>query len=501
MDVLVGVDVGTTGLKAVAVDLHGHLLRERAVRYPTRVAGPGAEQDAEAWWAAAREALPPVVAGDAVAGVSVTCQAPTLVALDASGEPRGPALTWIDRRATAEARELEAAIGPGRNVADPYFATGKLLWWRRHRTDLEDAAVVLGAGGFVVRRLTGEHTLDESSAGLHQGWDGGWHPGLAAAGVPLELLPPAVPCTEVVGRVTGEAAAATGLPAGTPVAAGGIDSVGAALEAGVLAPEDPVVEMTGFSSVTIQAVPRGTTVPGMIHTRHCLPGLDLLLTAQVTTGAVVDWVCGLTGSRELLDRPERLPRERPGRVLLMPALAGERTPTWDARARGAVLGLDLAVGAGELLLAVFEGTALALRDDLERVAEATGQAGPVRASGGGAKSPVWLGVKADVLGRPVEVPRRGHGAAVGAALLAGLAVGTWPDAEALREPGDPVAARFEPDPVRHEAYTARFEVFRRLRAALPEYVRSLEPREPAAPGGADPTAAAGVDASAAGAAR
>jgi xylulokinase len=492
-EVLVGVDVGTTGLKAVAVDFHGRLLRERAVRYPTRVAGPGAEQDAEAWWAAAREALPPVVAGDAVAGVAVTCQAPTLVALDARGEPRGPALTWIDRRAAAEARELEAAIGPGRNVADPYFATAKLLWWRRNRTDLEKAAVVLGATGFLVRRLTGEDTLDDSSAGLHQGWDGGFDPALVDAGVPLELLPEAVPCAQVVGRVSHGAAGATGLPAGSPVAAGAIDSVGAALEAGVLAPDDPVVEMTGFSSVTVQAVPRGTTVPGMIHTRHCVPGLDLLLTAQVTTGAVVDWLCGLTGSRDLLDHPERLPRERPGRVLLMPALAGERTPTWDAHARGAVLGLDLGVGAEELLLAVFEGTALALRDDLERVARATGQAGPVRASGGGAKSPVWLQVKADVLGRPVEVPLRGHGAAVGAALLAGLAVGAWPDAEALREPGDPVAARFEPDPERHAAYSARFEVFRRLRAALPDYTRALEPLTPA-PTPAAPAAAPGAPA-------
>jgi xylulokinase len=481
--VLIGIDVGTTGLKAVAVDARGELVREHAVRYPTHVAGPGAEQDAEAWWRAAREAVPRVVAGEGVDGVAVTCQAPTLVAVDGGGAPRGAALTWIDRRAMAEARELEAAVGPGRNVADPYFATAKLLWWRRHRDDLEGARAVLGATGFLVRRLTGEDTLDESSASLHQGWDERFDPALADAGVPLELLPEAVPCDALVGRVTADAAAATGLPEGTPVAAGATDGVGAALESGVLSAEEPIVEMTGFSSVTLQGVPRGTRVPGMIHMRHCVPGLDLLLTAQVTTGAVVDWVCGLTGARELLDHPERLPAARPGRLLVMPALAGERTPTWDPDARGAILGLDLAVGPAELLLGVFEGTALALRDDLERVARVVPAPEPMRASGGGAKSAAWLQVKADVLGRPVEVPRRGHGAAVGAAFLAGLAVGTWPDAEALREPTRGIVARYEPDPERHAAYASRFELFRAVRAQLPDHVRALR-------AGSDPGAGA-----------
>jgi len=129
----IGIDVGTTGLKAVAVDAGGKLLREKTVRYPTRLAGLGAEQDAEAWWDAAIESLPEVVGGEPVSGVAVTCQAPTLVCVDANVEPLGAALTWIDRRAGEEAREIAQFTRPARNPPDPYFGTAKLLWLARNR--------------------------------------------------------------------------------------------------------------------------------------------------------------------------------------------------------------------------------------------------------------------------------------------------------------------------------------------------------------------------------
>ncbi|GAA4066987.1 xylulokinase [Actinomadura miaoliensis] len=467
--VTVGVDIGTTGLKAVALDDRARVLRERTVRYPTRLAGMGAEQDAEAWWRAACEALPEVVGGAEVTAVAVTCQAPTMVAVDAHGDPVGPALTWIDRRAMAEAHEIGELLGTSRNGPDPYHGTAKLLWWARQRpAELAKAEVVLHANGFLVRRLTGESSLDDSGACLMQGWDGGWPAALADAGVPVGMLPAAVPCRTIVGRVTPEAAALTGLPAGTPVAAGGIDAVGSALEAGVLRPGDPLTEMTGFSTVTVLAVPRGTAVPGLIHSRHCVDGVDLVLTAQVSTGAVVDWVRALTGEPPgLLDSGPLLERPRPTRLLAAPSFAGERTPSWDARVRGAVVGLDLGVDARDLLLAVFEGTAFALRADLDAL-EAAGHPVPsVLCTGGGAKSEAWLQVKADVLGREIQVPVTGHGAAVGAAMLAGLAVGVWSSPEDVRDLAVVPSRVHRPDPERAARYTERYELFRRLRETLP----------------------------------
>ena len=355
--VLLGVDVGTTGVKVVAVDPDGRLVAENTVRYPTHVTGNAVEQDAHDWWAAVCEAAPPVVGGKTVLAMAVTAQAPTLVPVDGDGTPTGPALTWVDRRAAEEGLLIARLSERGRNGSDPYFGTAKLAWLATHRpSQLARAKNVLAANGFVVRQLTGTASYDESTAALTQAWDDGYDPVLTLSGVPVELLPDAMPCTHLTGTVTPEAAEATGIPAGTPVAAGGIDAIGAALEAGVLAPGDPLVEMTGFSTVGIAAVPRGTTVSGLIHSRHAVPGVDLLLAAQVTTGAAVDWLRTLTVSgEELLDSATLLARPRPTRLLFRPSLAGERTPSWDGEARGAVLGLDLATDARDLLLAAFEG--------------------------------------------------------------------------------------------------------------------------------------------------
>lgn len=472
----IGVDVGTTGLKAVALSPEGDLVRERAVRYPTRLAGLGAEQDARAWWEAAAEALPEVVGGEPVSGVAVTAQAPTLVCVDSTGEPLGPALTWIDRRAQQEAEELDALCGPARNPPDPYFATAKLLWLARHRPqDLQRAAAVLGANGFIIARLTGELSLDETTAGLFQGWEGGFIPALSSL-VPTELLPEARPALEVVSCVSRRAAGITGIPEGTPVLHGAIDAVGAALEAGIFGPGDGLAEMTGFSTVAITVAERGTCVPGMIHTRHGVGDCDLVLAAMVTAGAVTDWGARLTGFRDAGSFDRNASSERPGRLLLIPAFAGERTPTWDVMARGAIAGLDLDVNAGDLTLAIYEGTALGLRDNVERMQKVLGDRTPVRSVGGGSRSTLWTQVKADVLGVPIEVLPLGHGAAVGAAILAGIQTGMWPDVEAARKISSRrVATIFEPNARLHQQYTQRLEIYRELQGMLPPITRALQP--------------------------
>ncbi len=478
----VGIDIGTTGLKAVALGARGEILREKTVRYPTRLAGLGAEQDARAWWRAAVEALPEVVGGEPVCGVSVTCQAPTLVCVDGDFEPLGPALTWIDRRALREAEEISAAIESTRNPSDPYFATGKLLWLARNRpAQIENARAVLCANGFLVARLTGEPTLDETTAGLFQGWDGGFDGALSSL-VPLDLLPPVRPAMEVAGEVSRAAAEATGLPEGTPVAHGGIDAVGAALEAGIFGPGDGLVEMTGFSTVVIAAAERGTHVPGMIHTRHGVGESDLILAAMTTAGAVTEWGMRLTGFENPAafdgNVPEKtLARGRPGRLLMVPALAGERTPTWDAEARGAIVGLDLDADAGDLAVAIYEGTALGLGDNFGRMEAVLGDLRPVRSVGGGSKSEVWTQIKADVLRVPVTVPRLGHGAAAGAAVLAGMATGLWPDEVSVRALVAEEGRTFEPDPEMTGKYAKRLELYRELQAMLPPVTRALQTTE------------------------
>ncbi|GAA1732686.1 xylulokinase [Brachybacterium phenoliresistens] len=464
---LLGIDVGTSGVKVVLSDRDGALVRDGARRYPTSVdARGGAEQDPGAWWTALTELTRSLIGPEPIAGVAVTSQAPTLVPLDAEGEPAGPALTWLDRRAEAEAQEI-AAVAPGhRHGADPFFGTAKLLWLRRERPEvLARTRTVVSANGFVVRRLTGRAALDDSTAALLQAFDettGALDARLAEAGVPAELLGEIVPTTAVVGAVTAAAEAATGIPAGTPVLAGAIDSVGSALEAGALAVGDPLVEMNGFSSVTILPVPAGVHVPGFIHTRHCLPGVDLLITAQVTAGATVDWVNGLAGGpQDLREAGPLLARRRPSPLMVVPALAGERTPSWNPRTRGMIDGIGLDTDGVDLMLAAMEGNALALAADLEQLAAHGFPVPEMRATGGGSASDVWMQIKADVLGIPVSRPRTGHGAAHGAAFLAGIGLGLLEPAQ-LRERTAEITRTFTPDAALTQDYARRRRRFARL---------------------------------------
>ncbi|MDQ4215827.1 xylulokinase [Microbacterium sp. ASV81] len=467
-DALLGIDVGTSSAKVVATDLRGNRLADKSVPYPTRTDGSGAEQDARDWWRAVAEATTAVTLGLTVRAVAVTSQAPTFVPVDALGEPTGPALTWLDRRAAVEAQEILALAPGSRNGADPFFGTAKFAWLSRHRpAELEAAESVLATNGYIVRRLTGVSVLDDTTASLMQGFDeavGDFSAPIRAAVPALALLPTIVPAGAIVGAVSAEASAATGIPAGTPVAAGGIDAIGSALEAGALAPGDPLVDMTGFSSVTMLAVPRGTAIPGFIHSRHCLPDVDLLITAQVTAGATIDWVNSLDHGRDLRQADQILARPRPGRLTMVPSLAGERTPTWNAAARGIVSGIDLTVDGIDLMLAAMEGNALALARDVDAMRAAGFGIDRLISTGGGASSDAWLQIKADVLGIPVLRPASGHGAAQGAAGLAGLATGLVASIEGLTGLATEIEAEFVPDQTRHTAYAGARKRFEALAA-------------------------------------
>ncbi|WP_221583521.1 FGGY-family carbohydrate kinase [Microbacterium sp. G2-8] len=462
--IFLGIDVGTSSVKVVATAADGELVREASTRYPTTTdRHGGAEQDASAWWEALCALAPDVVGGDTVAAVAVTSQAPTIVPVDASADPVGPALTWLDRRAQADAARI-ADFVDSRNGADAFFGTAKLPWLVRERPETARRTHrILSANGFIVARLTDVMVLDDSSASLMQGFDesaSDFPSALREAHVGLDLLPEIRPVADVVGRVSEAAARATGITAGARVAAGAIDSVGSAIEAGVLRPGGPLVEMTGFSSVSMLAVPAGTSVPGLIHSRHCVPGVDLLIAAQVTAGATIDWVNGLDPATDVRTSPELSSRERPSRVSVVPSLAGERTPTWNPMARGILDGVDLATDDIDLLIAAMEGNAFALATDIALFAQSKHPVTEVLATGGGASSPLWLQIKADVTGVPVHKATRGHGAAQGASYLAGFAAGAYALEDVVT--GSERETTYLPDESLGDAYRAKRAWMERL---------------------------------------
>lgn len=466
--VLVGIDIGTSSVKVVVTDLAGVLIDQSSEPYPTHVDadGSGGEQDAGVWWETLCRVARPLLGGRRVSAVAVTSQGPTLVPLTEEGRPAGPALTWMDRRAGEQAVRLAELVPDSRNGADPFFGTAKLAWLREERPEIAGrTARVVAANGAIIAWLGGDYCLDVSTASLMQGFDdaaGRFDARLLEADLGLEWLPAVVGCTEVVGRVDEDAARQTGITAGAAIVAGGIDSVGSALEAGALAPGGQLVDMSGFSSVTILPVPRGTRVAGMIHVQHAVPDVDLLITAQVTAGGAVDWVNGRIGAgRDLRDQSLLEARPRPSAITVVPSLAGERTPTWNAAARGIIDGVGLNTEPEDLMLATLEGNALAMARDVDLLREAGFDVARVLSTGGGARSALWRQIKADVLGVPVDRPEAGHGAARGAAYLAGMALGEI-DVDRLSQLALDVTSSCEPDADLHAAYAARRTWFERV---------------------------------------
>ena len=335
---LLGVDAGTSSVKAVLLDLRGNLCAVSQAEYPLHHLRSGwVEQEPEDWWQATckavRGALAMVEHGpERVLGMAVSSQAPTLLPLDRSGRPPRPAMIWMDRRAEAEAVRLTELIGAEEiyritgNRPDAFYVAARLLWLRDHEPEvLKQTWKFVQVNGYINYRLTGRVAMDPAHAVLLQMRNyatGAWSEALCSAcGVEPEQFPEVMEGHKIQGEVTAEAAEASGLRAGTPVMAGTVDSPAAALEAGVAEP-GIAVEMTGTSTVVIIPNDRGLTEPALIALPHALPGMHLLLGAMVSSGGCLRWF------RDQFGQAESQSCDRGRRRFIRPADAaggGDRT--------------------------------------------------------------------------------------------------------------------------------------------------------------------------------
>ncbi|MCC6616919.1 MAG: FGGY-family carbohydrate kinase [Anaerolineae bacterium] len=488
---LLGIDVGTTGVKAALFTPDGHLETVATVEYATQYLRPGwVEQDPQDWWQATCTTIRTVVsevpnAAERIAGVAVSSQAPALIATDADGNPLRPALIWMDRRADAEVEQLKALFGAEKiyrvtgNRPDAFYVAAKLRWFWQHEPELHARTRwILQIPGYINAKLTGTFAVDNSHAALLQLRDyatGAWSmPICEACGVDLERLPPVLAGYQIQGEVTRAAAELTGLRAGTPVMAGTVDSAAAAVETGVVE-EGIAAEMTGTSTVLMMPNARGVTESAFIAMPHALPDMHLLLGAMVSSGASVNWFRENFGHWEqqeserlnenifeiFVREAESIGAGSDG-LIFLPYMMGERSPMWHTNARGVLFGLSLATSRGAVIRAILEGTAFAIRHNIDVAQQAGVPVREVRSVGGGTRNRLWNQIKADMLGVPVLLPETSVGAPFGDAMLVGMGLGLYPDPVAAVKQMVRIKTVYEPDPRGQARYDRLYPIYRNL---------------------------------------
>jgi xylulokinase len=456
---LIGLDVGTTGVKAVAIGHDGRMLATASQEYALSTPQPGwAEQDPEDWWRAAQDCLAQLPDGP----VGFSGQMHGLVVLDAADRVLRPAILWNDQRTGAECAEIEAQVGLARlieltgNRALTGFTAPKLLWLRRHEPDVyARIRHVLLPKDYVRFRLTGERAIDVADASGTLLFDVArrrWSTEVCEAlDVPLEWLPQAYESTEI---------------------AGAGDQAAAALGVGIASP-GPVSVVLGTSGVVFAVLP--TYVPdsqARVHVFcHAVPGTWHAMGVMLSAAGSLTWLRHVVGGA-YSELDAEAARWAPGceGLLFAPYLAGERTPYPDPDARGAFTGLSLRHDRGALARATLEGVAYGLRDSLELLRSLGAQPAVGRASGGGAASELWLQIVASVLGLPLERTESEEGSAFGAALLAGVRAGVFADAADAVARCVRVRDRIEPDAAWSAAYEDGYIRYRSLYPTL----KSLE---------------------------
>jgi xylulokinase len=471
MTQLVGLDVGTTGVKAIAISEAGDVLARAEHEYPLTSPRPGwAEQNPEDWWRASEAALAEVGANHAAA-IGLSGQMHGLVALDTAGRVLRPAILWNDQRTAAEVAEIEEVLGLERlialtgNRALTGFTAPKLLWLRRHEPEVFGRiAHVLLPKDYVRLRLGGEHAIDVADASgtllfdvEHRCWSNEM---VEALELPREWLPPAFECPEVSAHTA----------AGAPIAAGAGDQAAGALGVGVDRPGALSVVL-GTSGVVFAALPRFQADPeARVHAFcHAVPGgwhaMGVMLSAAGSLRWFRDTFARRTPYDELLAEAAGIEPGSEG-VVFLPYLSGERTPHADPSARGSFTGLSLSHHRGHLARAVLEGVAYGLRDSLELLRGLGVPPEVGRASGGGARGRLWLEIIASVLGLPLELTAVEEGAAYGAALLGGVAAGVFSDVHEAVDACVRVRDRIEPNEAWQPRYESGYARFRELYPAL-----------------------------------
>ena len=485
---LLGIDVGTSSLKTVILDEQARQIAASRSSYRFYAPQNGwAEIDADSLWNAILHCLADLRDGQGIAlarvsaiGFSVLC--PALVLMDGAGGLLAGPIPYSDRRSAKQAQDIKDRVGAERLfsiTANGSMAGGlsgsSLLWLRENRPEAFGKARWYGhLNSWLAMKMTGQTAIDPTNASYTNLFDtrrGCWSNELCAAlEIDPEKLPPLKEAFEPAGYLENKELTALGLPRGIPVVTGAGDTPCAALAAGVTKAGD-VCESAGTTNVLTVCVDRPVFDPRFINRCHVVPGTWTYQGSMSFTGAANEWFCRQFCGKEDLAAANREAAKAPpgcGGVVFLPYLQGERSPVWDPYARGVFFGLTLSNTKADMNRAVLESCAYGLRQFLDLSGELTGiRIERFTAFGGGAKSDVWAQIKADVTGRTIEALQTGDMAATGAALLAGVGAGVWPDVQAAADVAErPESKIFVPNHANDAVYQRNYEVYCRLYPAL-----------------------------------
>ena len=522
---LLGIDFGTGGCKVTALDTAGAFAGEASVEYPTHHDHPGwSEQDPADWWSALREALAKLAAKGIdlarVAALSLDGSTHNAVLLDAQWKPVRRTIMWTDQRATAECDALRADGTAERLLATcyqmpaPTWTLPQMMWLKAHEPEaLARTAHVLFVKDYVRFLLTGEAATDRIEAQGTLFFDmarGDWAPEFVAmAGLRPDALPRFLAPTDIAGRVTAEAASTTGLPAGTPVVCGSSDSAVEDYGAGAVEPGDLILKLAtagNVNSMTAEPHPH----PKTLTYGHIVPGMWYSVSATNAAALCMRWLrdafykdeiggyaacksaaappvndlktegrfTGANGANfkaegqfktvnvyERIDAEATMSPIGANGVMFHPYLQGERCPYWDANLRASFTGVSIASTRGDFARALMEGVAFSLRDCYRTLEEMNLPVKRIFLIGGGARSPIWSEIVANVFDRPVAVPVPGD-ASFGACLLAGVGIGVFHDVKAAVARCLRIDRTIAPDPAAAAEYARLFSRYRAIHDAL-----------------------------------
>ena len=483
---VIGIDIGTSSSKGVLVTPGGDIVASSERSHELSLPLPGwAEHDAQlVWWTDFQAICADLLqqAAHPIAALCISGIGPCFLAADEHGQPLRPAMLYgIDTRATKEIAELTEEYGAERILSrcgSPLTSQAigpKLLWLRRNEPEVwKQTRQLLMASSFIIERLTDQYVLDHHSASqcdpLYDIHEHRWIEDWASEIAPGLELPRLLWPSDVAGYVTTAAAAATGLPVGVPVATGTIDAWSEALSIGVRTPGDMML-MYGTTMFMIEVQRNAIIHPSLWSTVGVFAGTSTLAAGMATSGALTSWLRHIAGGVPYETLVAEAKEVIPGSegLVALPYFAGERTPLFDPRARGVIVGLTLRHERGHLYRALLEATAYGVRHILEVMREAGADIKRLVAVGGGTKGGLWTQIVSDVLGLPQDIPEKTIGACYGDALLAALA-SNLVDRDAN---WNPITAHSEPDAQAYDKYNVLYGIYRQLYPATSDLAHRL----------------------------